>query len=63
MKNLIIKKNKLRNDAMRLREVKFEEKMSREHSMNLNKEQDELWHKYKFYDNLVKAMNKSEVKK
>ena len=63
MKDLIVKRNKARQDAMRLREVKFEPKLRNEHSINLNKEQDELWHKYKFYDNLVKAMNKSEVKK
>ena len=58
MKDLIIKRNKLRMDAMRLREVKFEPKLRNEHSMNLNKVQDNLWKKYKFYDNLLKASRK-----
>lgn len=63
MKDLIIKKNKLRNDAMRLREIKFDEKIKNGHSLELNKEQDKLWKKYEFYDNMIKAINKSEVKK
>ena len=63
MKSLIVKKNKLRNDAMRLREVKFDEKVGKKYSMKLNKEQDDLWHKYEFYDNIIKAMSKSEVRK
>lgn len=58
MKELIEKRNKLKRDAMRLREVKFEPKLRNEHSMNLNKVQDNLWKKYKFYDNLLKTMRK-----
>ena len=58
MKDLIEKRNKLKRDAMRLREVKFEPKLRNEHSMNLNKVQDNLWKKYKFYDNLLKASRK-----
>lgn len=63
MREIIIKRNKLKEDAMRLRTVKFEDKIKNEHSMELNKEQNKLWKKYEFYDNILKAYNKSEVKK
>lgn len=62
MKNLIVKRNKLRMDAMRLREVKFDEKIKNEHSLELNKEQDKLWKKYEFYDKMLKAYKKGEEK-
>lgn len=55
MKDIIMKRNKLRMDAMRLREVKFDEKIKNEHSLELNKEQDKLWKKYEFYDKMLKA--------
>lgn len=58
MKDLILKRNKLRIDAMRLREVKFEKSISNKHSMELNKEQTKLWNKYKFYDTLLKSIRK-----
>lgn len=63
MREIIIKRNKLKDDAMRLRTVKFEDKIKNEHSVELNKEQNKLWKKYEFYDNILKAYNKSEVKK
>ena len=58
MKDLIIKRNKLKYDAMRLREVKFDDKLKKKNTLGLNKEQNELWKKYKFYDNLIKASRK-----
>ena len=58
MKELIEKRNKLKRDAMRLREVKFEKSIKNSHSMELNKEQDKLWKKYEFYNNLIKASRK-----
>ena len=63
MREIIIKRNKLKDDAMRLRTVKFEDKIKNEHSIELNKEQNKLWKKYEFYNNILKAYNKSEVKK
>lgn len=60
MKDLIMKRNKLRMDAMRLREVKFEKSIKNNHSMELNKEQDKLWKKYEFYNNLIKASRKEK---
>jgi hypothetical protein len=55
-----MKRNKLRMDAMRLREVKFDEKIKNEHSLELNKEQDKLWKKYEFYDKMLKAYKKGD---
>ena len=60
MKDLIMKRNKLRMDAMRLREVKFEKSIKNNHSMELNREQDKLWKKYEFYNNLIKASRKEK---
>lgn len=45
MREIIIKRNKLKEDAMRLRTVKFEDKIKNEHSIELNKEQNKLWKK------------------
>ena len=58
MKDLLIKRNKLRNDAMTLRSVKFDKKVNGDRVTILNKEQDDLWKKYKFYGNFIKAKNK-----
>ena len=58
MKDLLIKRNKLRKDAMILRSVKFDKKVNGDRVTILNKEQDDLWKKYKFYDNFIKAKNK-----
>lgn len=60
MKELIEKRNKVRMDAMRLREIKFDEKIKSEHTIELNKEQNKLWNKFKFYDNLIKAKRKEK---
>lgn len=58
MKDLLIKRNKLRKNAMILRSVKFDEKVNGDKVTVLNKEQDKLWKKYKFYDNFIKANQK-----
>ena len=62
MKDLLIKRNKLRKDAMILRSVKFDKKVNGDRVTILNKEQDGLWKKYKFYDNFIKAKNKEVVR-
>lgn len=62
MKDILIKRNKLKEDAMKLREVKFDEKISKSHGMELNKEQDKLWNKFIFYDNFIKAKDKERGK-
>ena len=55
MKDIIIKRNKLRDDAMKLRRAKFDKNVSAKHSFEMDKEQDKLWKKYKFFDNFLKA--------
>lgn len=60
MKYLIVKRNKLKYDAMRLREVKFEKGITLKQSFKLNKEQNDLWNKYQFYDKLINANRKEK---
>ena len=60
MKDILLKRNKLKNDAMRLREVKFDETITKKHGRELNVEQDKLWKKYEFYDNYIKAKDKEK---
>ena len=61
MKDLIMKRNKLRMDAMDLRSAKFDTEVKKDNVSNLNNEQNELWKKYKFYDKFIKTIR--EVKK
>lgn len=60
MRDILLKRNKLINDAMRLREVKFDESVSKTYGRKLNVEQDKLWKKYEFYDNYIKAKDKEK---
>lgn len=62
MKDIILTRNKLRNDAMQLRTLKFDNKIKSKHSTKLNKEQDKLWKRYVFYDKFIKAKGKGKNK-
>lgn len=62
MKDIMLMRNKLRNDAMQLRTLKFDTKIKSKHSTELNKEQDKLWKRYVFFDKYIKAKDKEEVK-
>ena len=62
MKDIILTRNKLRNDAMQLRTLKFDNKIKSKHSTELNLEQDKLWKKYEFYDKFIKAKGKEKIK-
>ena len=55
MKDILLKRNKLKNNAMQLRSLKFDSSVSNEQSIELNKQQDKLWKKYLFYENFIKA--------
>ena len=58
MKDILLKRNKLRNDAMQLRNLKFDKSVSNKRSVELNEEQDKLWKKYIFYERYIKAKDK-----
>lgn len=60
MRELTLKRNKLKRDAMRLREIKFEDNIKSQHSIELNDVQNKMWHKLTFYDNLAKAYDKNK---
>lgn len=62
MKDIILARNKLRDDAMQLRTLKFDNKIKSKHSTELNKEQDKLWKRYVFFDKFIKAKGKEKNK-
>ena len=46
MKDILLKRNKLREDAMKLRNAKFDENVSRKQGMEMDRQQNKLWNKY-----------------
>ena len=62
MKDILLKRNKLKENSIRLRTVKFDESVNRDLTFKLNREQDEIYKKYKFYDNFIKANEKERMR-
>lgn len=63
MKDIYLKRNKLREASLNLRSAKFDTKVKTEQGFKLDEVQDKIYKEYKFYDNFLKARNKSkEVK-
>lgn len=58
MKDILLKRNKLKEYSRRLRSIKFDEDLTDETINKINKEQQELQNKYKFYDKFIKERNK-----
>ena len=52
------KRNKLRNNALVLRRLAWEDNLSIDASNKLRQKQDDEYKKYQFYDNLIKAADK-----
>ena len=50
MKDILLKRNKLKEYSRRLRSIKFDEDLTDKTIDKINKEQQELQNKYKFYD-------------
>lgn len=61
MREIILKRNKLRDNAMKFRQAKFDENINPKNTFKLNEQQNEVWKKYKFYEEMVKAYNKKIV--
>lgn len=61
MKDLILKRNELRKNAMDMRPAKFEPGLSYEQQKKIDDEQDKIYKKYKFFDNYLKK--REEVKR
>lgn len=54
MKDLYLKRNELNEKSQKLRVVKFHGDLPREKITKLMKEQDEIYKRWKFYDNYIK---------
>lgn len=56
-------KNDLKKKSMDLRHISSQENVSYKNSMNIRKEQDDMFKKLKFYEGFLNVMdNKKEVK-
>lgn len=60
MKDILLKRNELKNKSVYLRSVKFSPDISDEQAKKVAKTQNEIYNKWKFYDKFVKA--REEVK-
>ena len=58
MGNIYLKRNELNNLSQTLRVVKFDTRFSKEQVFKLIKRQDEVYKRYKFYDNFIKIGGK-----
>ena len=58
METINQKRNKYLEDAMKLRVLLKEKPINRDVSIKLNKKQDELWNRYKFFKNFQIAEGK-----
>lgn len=57
MKNIYIERNKLLNKSMELRNIYLSEKYDKK-AYDLRETQNEMYQKYKFFDNYIKAKEK-----
>ncbi len=58
MRDLYLKRNELNARSQKLRAAKFKENISRDKVTELIHEQEEIWKRYKFYDNYIKIGGK-----
>lgn len=63
MQDIYLKRNKLRENSIKLRSVKFDKGIKREETFKLNQEQTEVFNKFTFYNEFIKAVSKEEKKK
>ena len=62
MTNIYLKRNELSEKSKQLRSIKFDINVKNEKSFELDREQDTVYNKFKFYNEYIKAKNKKEVK-
>lgn len=65
MRDILLKRNELRNKSMKLRPARFEPGIKDEQIDKIEKEQAKLYNKWNFYDKFIKTREevKSEEKK
>lgn len=57
-KEIRIKRNELKSNSIRLRELSWEQDLSSDANFKLRKKQDDEYKKFIFYDNFIKANDK-----
>lgn len=63
-KEIRIKRNKLRDGSIRLKELAFYDNLGSDTNFKIREKQEKQYKKYKFYDGFIKAADKvKEVKK
>ena len=62
MTNIYLKRNELNEKSKKLRSIKFDNSVKEERSFEIDKEQNEIYKKFTFYNEYLKAINKKEVK-
>lgn len=60
MKDIYLKRNKLRENSIKLRSTKFDKSLKREETFKLNEEQTKIYKKFNFYNEFIKAYNKEK---
>ena len=60
MKDIIVKRNDLMRRSKELRVVKFDDKVNKDQVAVLIKEQDKIYKKWKFYNEVIKALRQRD---
>ena len=55
MRDILIKRNELKNKSAHLREVRFEPNIKAKITYEIGEKQNEIYQKWNFYDKFVKA--------
>ena len=61
MRDILLKRNELRNKSESLRFIKFDDSLKYEQTKKIAEQQDKIYKQWKFYDKFIKA--REEVKK
>lgn len=64
MRDILIKRNELKNKSICMRSMRFEPNVKAKKSYEIGEKQNEIYQKWKFYDKFVKAREeaKHEIK-
>ena len=60
MKDILLKRNKLKENSIKMQGMKFEPSLDFEQGTRIANEQKKIYNKWKFYDRFIKA--REEVK-